>query len=371
MLRNPDCKVRKNAIEALGDSPGSRSIPKLIESLEDQEPEVVRAAIISLGRIGRGSEPAREAVTRFVAHPDSGIAESAVVAVANISGIEDAQIPAIVKSLGTKEEALTKLTIATMARADVPTFQKIVPELMQTLQSGQEPAVENTVFFIRHMSTYSDQLSEALVTVYDKVKPETQPQILAVLSLIDKTGSKSTSLSLEAFKDPAPATRRQAIVSLARSARDVNTLLPVLNAALKDPDLDVRVQAFMTIRAQAQRIPDGFPLVVPGIRDENPKIRIAALNALSGFKKGPQEPIQIWEQIAREDKSPEVRAAAFAALAEVSSTHNANVIPFLEKALETEEDAKIKSFLSKTVDVLRRRMALEKGGMIPGEQLGR
>jgi len=373
-LDDPDWKIRKSAIESLGNSPGARSksISALAKKLNDHEPEVVRAAIVSLGRIGRGSSQAEEAVSQFAGDHDTATNECAIVALMNIkSNIDDASVPILMKSLGSDDEHLFMLAGATIAGADAPTFQRLVPPLMQNLESDRESQVSRTLILLGHLQKHSALLSDALLTQYDKVRSQAHPQMLQVLSSLDPKAERSNAILLKALNDASPATRKQAIVSLAKAGRDQSVLLPILASALKDPDLDVRVQAFKVIRSYGDGMSAAYPLVTSGLQDEDPNIRVAALEALPSFKKSSRNMIEILEQVAEKDKDPGVRTAAFATLSDTGAIHTPDLIPFLEKSLATEVDSNVKTFLSDTVTILRRRMALEKGGMIPGEQLGR
>lgn len=242
---------------------------------------------------------------------------------------------------------------------------------MQNLESGTESSIENTLALSRFVPKYSENFSKELTGAFDKATAAARPKILHTVSGLDRKGTVAVPLLVKAFEDPDPAVRKQAIIGLSGPGRDAGTLSSVLLNAINDPDADVKIQVFRTIRTQGERIPDALKMVASGTQEVEPKVRIAALNALPIFKKAPMEPVQILEQMAKSDDDPEVRAAAFTALAETSSTQNPDVLPFLEQSMETEGDSRVKGFISSTINVLRRKMAMEKGGMMPGEQLGR
>lgn len=372
LSHDPDWKVRKSETEALANFRGHRAelVPLLVQVLDDPEPEVVRAAIISLGRVGRGFVAARDGIARFSDSPTPIIKESAVIARANMSGIEDPAIPVIVKALGSSEEPLAKLAASAITGAGAATVEKLIPALMENLQSDNEVAVTNTLAVMRQMNRHYGQLATTLAEGYDNVKPETRPKVLQSLSLLDKTGTISIPVMLKAFEDQSPVTRKQALIGLARSGRGRDVLVPVVKAALKDPDVEVRVQALVTIRPRSDKMLVEFPQVISATQDPDPRIRIAALNTLIGFDNAPQDPVQVLEQIAKEDKDSAVRTAAFTALAGVSWPRTVRVVPFIENALKNEENSDIKDFLKATIDGMRRRMARENDGIVPGEQLG-
>ncbi len=349
----------------------TRSIPHLIEALDDHEPQVVRAAIISLGLLGKGSAEAREAVARFANDPDTETRQIAGVALANIDPADDSAVPLLVNALGSSEAPLAKLAAAAVAGASPSTVPKMFPALMQNLESGQEPLFKNTLSTLRFMTKHSDRFLAGLADVYEKAKPGKRPQILQALSAMDRTGSQSVPVFLKALKDPDAATRKQALISLARSKQGSDQLGSALPDALNDADAEVRMQALGILRTRANTMQGAFPLVMTATQDKDPKVRIGALDTLTAFSKPPQDPFEVLVRMANEDKDPEVRAAAFSTLAGMGSTQADRVIPLLEKAQEKEQEPKMKGFITSTLTSLRRQTALRSDRIIPGEELGK
>lgn len=373
MLKDPQGDVRKAAAQALANFPNLRkqSIPSLIEALDDHEPQVVRAAVISLGLLGKGSDQARKAVARFANDPDKETRQTAGVALANIDPADDSAVPLLVNALGSSEAPLTRLAAVAMAGASPSTAPKLLPALMQNLESGQEPLFKNTLSTLRFMTKQADQSVAGLVDVYDKVKPEKRPQILQALSAMDRSGSQSLPVFLKALKDPDAAARKEALISIARSKQSADHLKVALPEALKDPDADVRAQALGILSTRANTTEGAFPMAITATQDKDPKVRIAALDTLTVFKKPPQDIVQVLERFASEDKDRDVRSAAFAALAGMGMAQKDRVIPLLEKAAEKEQDSEMKGFLNSTLANLRRRTALGSDRIVPGEELGK
>ncbi len=66
-LKDPEAKVRTNAVESLSFFPNeaSKIVPVLLERLSDNSLEVRKMAILSLGRIGKGFNNVKESIQKI------------------------------------------------------------------------------------------------------------------------------------------------------------------------------------------------------------------------------------------------------------------------------------------------------------------
>ena len=87
-LHDPDTRVRKKAVESLGNvgSENSAVIPALIEALDDRDPQVRGAAVLALLKIGPEAGEAIPALQTTLKDKDVKVREYAKKAIERIGG---------------------------------------------------------------------------------------------------------------------------------------------------------------------------------------------------------------------------------------------------------------------------------------------
>ncbi|AFM25346.1 HEAT repeat-containing protein [Desulfomonile tiedjei DSM 6799] len=373
MLKDPNARVRQQAAEAIV---GTSSCPDdllqpLLELLNDEDPKVVQAAIVALGRVGKGKSEVEESLLRFTSDSNPLLKESAVIALARLGRVDDQTISILLKTLESSDDSLRTSGVAAIGMADESQAVRLIPELIRNLETGQERAFGSSRAALLLMKDRCRQSLDRIVAVYEKVPHERKPDILKILIQLDSTGEHSLPVLTAALKDSNLEMRKIALYGMIRTTKDGDVLKPYLETALNDADREIQIAALRYLHAHADKMPDLFPKVLALTKHDKPQVRMAAVNALVPFKAQSSESFKVLNDIVQHDSDPQVRANTCAALARMDLDWAPKILPLLEHVSQTEEDAKPKDSAKAALKSLRRRLALDRDTMIPGEELGR
>lgn len=373
MLKDPNAHVRQHAAEAIGSNSSCPDdlLQPLLELLNDENPKVVQAAIVTLGRIGKDKSEAEESLLRFTNDSNPLLKETAVVALARLGRINEQTISVLLKTLESSDDSLRTSGVAAIGMADESQAVKLIPDLIRNLETGQNRAFKSSRAALLLMKDRCRQSLAQIVAAYEKVPQERKPDILKILIQLDSTGEHSLPVLTAALKDSNLEMRKIALYGMIRTTKDGDALKPYLETALNDADSGMQVSALKHLHAQAKKMPELFPKVLALTKHDKPQVRMAAVDALVPFRAQSSECLEALNDRAQHDGDPNVRASTYAALARMDLGWASRILPLLERVSQTEEDAKPKSSAKAALNSLRRRLALDRDTMIPGEELGR
>jgi HEAT repeat protein len=265
-LADPDVRVRRTAIEKLGELKVRAAVPELIRLLEDPrgEPSGRVAAATALGAIG----DSRAAGPLLVALKDANVYVRA----------EAEKALALLKAPPAPRDAVNLL------RDPSP---RVRAEAAQKLGEARDPEVTS-----RLIAALNDN--------------ENEVRQAAIRSLARHKDARSVRLLTAALDSPSFQTRQGAVAALGLMGDAAAT--PVLLSRLKDQNGAVRAEA---VRALGRLGQAEEPAVLDTTRDPDPTVRLALVETLAPLKSA--EAVNTLRRLSR-DPTPEVRSAAILAL---------------------------------------------------------
>jgi HEAT repeat protein len=165
--------------------------------------------------------------------------------------------------------------------------------------------------------------------------------------------------------------RKVSLWGTVRTIKDRDVLKSHLEKGLNDSVPEMQVSALKYLHAYANKMPDMFPQVLALTKHDAPRVRMAAVDALVPFKAKSSECLEALNYISEHDSDPEVRAGTYYAFARMDLEFASKAESLLERISRKEEDTKLRNSAKLALMSLRRRLARDRGAMIPGEELGR
>lgn len=377
-MKDPQWQTRKSAAEALGNFSFAAQdiVPALLKSVDDPNLEVRGALLISLGRLGRKFPEVEDRLNGFLADPDPGTSMKAGVALALMDKANESIIPSVLKALGDKDPTTTGAAYGALTGLTRDLPQKVIPALIDAINTGEEPLLTNAMRFVRNLSLGDPRIVGSLATAYDKVEGKARQQVLLTILQTDPAGQNALPVLAKALKDPDPAVRREALVGTSRFTDKANDLKASLLQSLKDPEPANRVLAVRVLASFRSKLPGAPRELIDLTGDRDVEVKSAALIGLGMYDDIADKAIGILGKTIQ-DSDPRIRVASATSLSHMGK-HTAAVVPILEKALEAEKDQQTKENLAAALYRMGKKTSYyvpppdeEAVRAVPGEELGR
>ncbi|MCA9115282.1 MAG: HEAT repeat domain-containing protein [Planctomycetaceae bacterium] len=337
-LRAPSPILRKAAITALGELGCPQAVAPLVELMGDTEPDVLRAVIRSLQQIGgtrvvrplvvlglaaphvkylvtdavaRLDEAAVSVLLDLLSHRDPGLVLEAVVLLGRL------RVKKAVRSLVEVIEIKSPLFRSHAAEAlgqigdpkAVPTLQRLVDDsspivrLNAVIALGRIPDANSVRPLAARLTDEDEDVRLAAVTALESIGDERAADPLAGL-----------------LADRSDRVRLAATVALGELG-DARATAPLLKYAEQE-DLEVRLQAMGALKKLKDPAATRCLLGLLGHREH--RIRERAVDILGHC--GDSEVAERLEQVLRQDRAEDVRAAAAKALGEIADPVSVDVL---------------------------------------------
>lgn len=356
LLRDPAPEVRAAAAEGVGDGGGSWAVPELLKLLVDSDPHARRSAAHALGRVG--GPPILPALTRAF---QTGSADLREVIADSVARIDINALPALLDILMESPDLQARLaTVRILARIQSPASAG----LLEIVWKDQDPAVRSLAvdalvqlggersveMLLEGLSDPDDEVRSKSVEALAKFEAtRAGPQILALLKndpspRVRERAALATGLLrvpdgnaalLAACHSDEPLNVRAA-AALGIGAYDQESIVAhILTMLDEDPVrefLRERLQHDPGFRQIRQRLKEAQQVelralgslnreqmeasLVEGMRGVlDPRQRVRLVSAIQAFRGERSRRALVYA--VRSDPSPEVRAAALAAVADL------------------------------------------------------
>jgi HEAT repeat protein len=354
-LKDPEWNVRESAAETLGyySSAGSKSIRPLIDCLQDEHMEVRRNAILALGRLGKGVVAVEQALTPLATDPNPVLKDNAIIALAIIGKRDDSVLPLLANSMGSKVESTASGACLALGKIGQESPEKVMPSLMEALNSNEEPLLSNALKVFRQMKGHADKVLPQVANRFETVDKKNRVAVLQAVNEMDVKGDHALSLCIKAMKDTDPLVRKEALIGAMRYRSRLEPHLKSLIDFLEDPEEENKLVAIGIVKGFGHNAAGAQPQLINSVKDGSPRVRIAALSALGSFAETSQDALQLLES-SLADSDEKIRMASLSALRNVGQRKPNEVIPILEKVLEKEKGQRMKRSIISALDSLKR-----------------
>src|SRR5262245_49700107 len=296
MLGHPDAKVRGRAATALGLGPfGKQSVPALLQSLADKDPEVRRSAIIALGDIGPNAAEAVPVLATAL------VIEEAVDDIRRaLLKMGPTAIPVLLdearKANRMYSSVFASPFCATMGPAALPHLiaalrdpnEEIRCQAARELAGFRADASPAVPALVQALGDQSRLVQEAAASALAAVGPPARAAAPALQALVGKGDGVEKWAALQALVTLDHGRALPLLAEKVRRGESLDSTLAAL-ASIGPPALNSLEEIFRTNSAETRAFlltqsgigsPEALPLVRKGLKDENPDVRWAAAQAL-------------------------------------------------------------------------------------------
>jgi len=313
-----------------------KSVPALLEHLQDDSAEVRIIALLSLGKLGKNRNDVEEALQKFSNDPDPLARLNSLVALAMLGKVDDSQIPELVKALASKEDPTAKAATRVLSDLGLKEPDKVLPAMVELVGTNDDRAAANALRVLRSMKKAAAPALPQIVELYDRAGVRTRREMLDTVLAIDQRGDQALVVLAKTVKAGSdPSDRREALEALLSFRPSADHLLDPAMAAFKDEDPVNRRLAISIVRGLGQDGIKALPDLIALTRDPDVRVRTPAITAVAAFRPSPPEVLDALEGSLK-DKDFRVRIAAATALKQLEKEHPEKVTNLLKQALEVE-----------------------------------
>jgi hypothetical protein len=290
---------------------------------------------------------------------------------------------ALISALHTRDPEETKAAISALEVLANQSPEKIIPPLVDEIARAEDPFTGAALRVLRKTRKQSGKYAPQLAAHFQKLPPLHKVGMLQTIQEIDPEGPRLQELISEAFKDPDPLVRKEAVQAMTRNRERMQGYRDSILAALKDENVDVRIAALRIVTAYVELLAGAESRLLELTKDPDEQMRLHATANIGLLRTLPPESLDTLAA-ALKDKEPKVRMAAVMSLHNLALRKKANSAPILEAAAKTEEDYRTKEYLQNVLEDLGVRKRIRETaqpsgppappaghGMPPGFELNR
>jgi HEAT repeat protein len=328
----------------------------LTPALGDENAEVRRTAIVSLGKLGKGNASVEEAVRKFSDDADPLMRTSSMVALAEMGKIDESEYPQLFKALGGDDKITAGSAGRVLSELAVTKPDELLPLILDFLDKAESRSIGPALPALKKLKGKADSALPKVAALYDAADPKTRLDIIDTLTAMDVEGNYAIPVLTKALKEPDAVDRREALVAMSRYRKKADFFIDALINALKDKDPENRWMALGMIRGAGQAGVKAVPELTALIQDPDYRVRGNAVTTLADFNPPPPEVLGPLGN-ALKDKDQRMRSLAVSALLRVGKTHPQEVIATFESALTAESYDPVKRRITSALQQLREKPA--------------
>jgi len=288
-------------------------IPLLLASLKDEDIEVRRKAIITLGQIK--SSQAIEPLINLLLDSEEEIREAAAQALVNVDSVH---LKDLQRGLSRKEPEIKARLARILGEIGNPQSGGVLIPLLDNEE--EEVRIEAAYALAKIGNTTAKK--PLLKALEDKVG---HVRSAAANALGELKVKEAIPALIETLSDPYPDVRKSAANALGKMKSYRGKILPYLLSLCKDKRQEVRASCLYALgKVGGEGILDVLSLT---LEDESPQVRQVTVNILKKIKGRNAFSLL---QLAANDEDPTVRVAAISGL---SQAHRDEAIDYLIAAL--------------------------------------
>lgn len=270
--------VRQAVVRALGDLGDNRATQALLLALRDNVAEVKVEALAALGHL-RAPEGA-SAIAPLALERNPAVRQAALVALGRIATPE--AVRALIKALGTQEDAASTLERTSVRDALVAAGAPAVTELTALLERPTSPAVATSAAWVLG-ELKATKSAHAIVAALRK---GTLPSAAALRALAGAGTAEEVPVVLEFVGDPSPVVREEALraaTALLDPTKPDGRAVEPLAALLRSPRTSPGERAAVATLLGRTGAPRAATELAGLVASKDNTLRLAAIDALGAL----------------------------------------------------------------------------------------
>jgi len=270
--------VRQAVVRALGDLGDNRATQALLLALRDNVAEVKVEALAALGHL-RAPEGA-SAIAPLALERNPAVRQAALVALGRIATPE--AVRALIKALGTQEDAASTLERTSVRDALVAAGAPAVVELTALLERPTAPAVATSAAWVLGEL----KATKSAVAIVAALRKGTLPAAAALRALAGAGTADEVPVVLEFVGDPSPVVREEALraaTALLDPSKPDGRAVEPLAALLRAPRTSPGERAAVATLLGRTGAPRAATELAGLVASKDNTLRLAAIDALGAL----------------------------------------------------------------------------------------
>jgi HEAT repeat protein len=285
-------------------------VGELVAQLTSSNPQVRKAALAELERIGSNDKTVVTALAAALSDPDVRVRLQASEALKDLGAAASPAINELIAALGSRVMGVP----GNAQQALVAIGPQTIPTLIDSLGKIPEQARSRAVWVLGYLG---EQATPALIEAMNDDQADVR--IVAIRAIIEMgdRGQRAVPALVHALGDSEEDVRESAAAALGRIGTKARSAAPALTVALRDSAWSVRREAAGALARVGPDPSEAIPALESASKnDAAPEVRAAAASAIVSVARSVADRYRAVVDliVALEDKDPKVRKAAASAL---------------------------------------------------------
>jgi HEAT repeat protein len=319
--------------------------------LADPDHQVRNVAILSLGRMGKGSSQLEQVLRNLTRDDDPTTRVNAIISVAALGKFDEGSLQTLITGLESKEYGTAKAAERVLGDWGSRNPETILPSLVEILKKTASSSRTYVIRILRKMKGHAVSTLPLLVDIYDQSDAAVRTEIVEAVSVIDTSGDYAIPIFAKALKEKSPYDRKEALIGLIRYKSRPELILGPISGALRDSEPENRLLAVGIIRGMGEQAQGAWPELLSLTNDPDVRVRSSVVSAIGSLKPLPPEALGILDKAIKNNDS-KVRMAAVNALRQVGTDHPKEALSILAHAQEQESNDQTKKLISTVIKAM-------------------
>ncbi len=301
-LKNPKARYWACLVVAEIGEAAKGTVPELLESVKDEEPEVRHEAFMALAAIGTPSADTLNAAEKALADPENSVKYAAAYVLGMGGDASRSSTPKLIELAQDKDPFLRSISAWAIARANrdnAPTFNRAVALLLTALKDQDKDVRLAAVEALEDLRPDHTLVLPALIEAFAEKDPVILSNVADALVQIGKPAVQPLRNSLK-----SPEQRRAAVHVLGRIGPEAKDAIPDLLEALRgEEDKVARREIFMSLSNIGPAPPSLIPELMKDLQAEDIQLKAGATYALGTIGPAAKEALpEIRKNLASRDE---------------------------------------------------------------------
>lgn len=350
-----DWRVRDASVLSLGFFNMAAKGPvfeAVLARLGDEQINVRRSSVLTLGRLGRGSPGVYEALTALQEDRDELLRLNVFLALQLLGNTRLADLNRLLNALETPDNATSEMATEILSSRGSDFSEALKPRLVSLLENPSQDLMSRILRIFNNLADMDETLAGKLVQVFPAMDRQNRINTLKLLARMDNEGKMILQLCLDCLGDSEPTIIKEGLICATKYRQSFEQYNYLIIPLLSHADEETRLLAVSLIKGACKTGTNCITPLIELLNDPSDKVRIVAASALGSLGGSSEEALEALSRTLKHEDE-RLRLSCVSALKIIGRQKSYKVIPVLEKALEVQADIRTQRIIAGAIKELK------------------
>lgn len=350
-----DWRVREASVLALGffdKSVQGTALQAALKLLGDDQINVRRSSVLTLGRLGQASPGVYEALRALQEDPDELLRLNVFLALQKLGKTQPDDLPRLLSALQNPENAASEMAMEILSARVKDYSQILKPQLVVLLENPSQHVVSRVLGVLKNFTEADKTVTQKLVQTFQSMDQQNRVNAMKLLSRMDENGQMVLQVCVECLKDNDPILIKEGLICAMKYRQSFEQFISLIIPLLNHEDEETKLLAISLIRGACKTATICISSLIELLKDPSDRVRLNTVSTLGALGGSSNDALEALSQTLK-SRDERLRLSCVFALKMIGRQRSQVVIPVLEKALETQADQRTQRIMAATIKELK------------------